>query len=257
MILFRHVTKQLQTKHWYLRFRYHKFIYQLWLLLRKEVRKKSKAQALFYFKSIPQTCSLIFDIGANEGVLTEVFSSFSKQVIAIEPDKRNLSILKAKFFNQKNILILPVAVSEADGEQVWYEDSENYAMGTLSQKWNDSKAKNSFKKSYQSLVTTRSLDSLIQEFGLPDYIKIDVEGSELQVLQGLSQKVALLSFEAILPKFLEETILCLERLCSLSPTAIFRYSENETMMYENYADKKRLLADIAGINQTIDIWCRM
>ena len=39
------------------------------------------------------------------------------------------------------------------------------------------------------------LDSLIDEFGVPDYVKIDVEGFDLEVLRGLSRPIALLSFE--------------------------------------------------------------
>ena len=257
MILFRHIIKQFQNRHWYLRFRYHKFIYQLWLLWRKDVKKKNEAQALFYAKSIPQNCSLIFDVGANEGVLTEVFSSLSQRVVAIEPAERNVNILRAKFHHQKNITILPVAVSNTDGAQIWYEDENDYATGTLSRKWTDSKAKNGSKKLLQTRVETRTADSLIQEYGLPGYMKIDVEGSELLVLQGLSQQVALLSFEAILPQFTEETFLCIERLYFLSPESVFNYALHDEMKYENYVEKEKLLTDIKEITQTIDIWCRM
>src|SRR5262249_60695009 len=44
-------------------------------------------------------------------------------------------------------------------------------------------------------VNVVTLDSLIDEFGVPDYIKIDVEGFDLEVLRGLSQPIALLSVE--------------------------------------------------------------
>ena len=257
MILFRHIIKQFQNRHWYLRFRYHKFIYQLWLLWRKDVKKKNEAQAQFYAKSIPQNCSLIFDVGANEGVLTNVFSAHSQRVVAIEPAERNVNILRAKFFNHTNVFILPIAVSNSDGEQVWYEDTDDYATGTLSRKWTDSKAKNGSKKLLQIRVETRTADSLIQEYGLPGYMKIDVEGSELLVLQGLSQQVALLSFEAILPQFTEETFLCIERLYFLSPESVFNYALHDEMKYENYVEKEKLLTDIKEITQTIDIWCRM
>ena len=40
-----------------------------------------------------------------------------------------------------------------------------------------------------------TLDFLIDEFGVPDYVKIDVEGFDLEVLRGLSRPIALLSFE--------------------------------------------------------------
>jgi hypothetical protein len=44
-------------------------------------------------------------------------------------------------------------------------------------------------------VNVATLDSLIDEFGVPDYAKIDVEGFDLEVLRGLSRPIPLLSFE--------------------------------------------------------------
>ncbi len=46
-------------------------------------------------------------------------------------------------------------------------------------------------------VPVTTLDKLIDRFGLPDFCKIDVEGSELAVLQGLSRPLSLLSLEYI------------------------------------------------------------
>jgi Methyltransferase FkbM domain len=40
-----------------------------------------------------------------------------------------------------------------------------------------------------------TVDSLIEAFGAPDYVKIDVEGFDLEVLQGLTRPPPLLSFE--------------------------------------------------------------
>jgi hypothetical protein len=55
-------------------------------------------------------------------------------------------------------------------------------------------------------VQITTLDGLISKFGMPDYVKIDVEGFELEVIRGLSKRIALLSFECNLPEFLSESI---------------------------------------------------
>ena len=52
---------------------------------------------------------------------------------------------------------------------------------------------------------------MIKIYGLPKYIKIDVEGFELDVLLGLSQKAGIISFE-FTSEFLDQTIKCLDHL---------------------------------------------
>jgi hypothetical protein len=44
-------------------------------------------------------------------------------------------------------------------------------------------------------VPVTTLDVAIAQYGLPDYCKIDVEGYEVQVLQGLTRPIPLLSLE--------------------------------------------------------------
>lgn len=58
------------------------------------------------------------------------------------------------------------------------------------------------------------LDSLIREEGLPRYIKIAVEGFELEVLSGLTQTVELISVE-YLPGLPELTLSVITRLGEL------------------------------------------
>ncbi len=255
MFLPRKIKKAIEQNRLYMKIRYSEWMYSLWLLFRPDVRKDMAAKRKFYKSVIPPGCKLIFDIGANEGVMTEIFSKLSQCVIAIEPARRNLNILSARFNKNKNIIIVPIAISDKTGEQPWYEDKNDYAMGTLSSKWNDSKLK--ALKSTAANIPTSTLDVLITQYGMPDFIKIDVEGNEWKALQGLSQPVFLLSFEAILPQFLEETILCIEHLLSLYPTALFNYITRNELTYQSYQSADVLLSDIKGIYKTVDIFCKM
>ncbi len=155
------------------------------------------------------------------------------------------------------VTIVPYAVSDKTGEQVFFEDSADFAMGTLSPKWEAQKAKTNIAKRKQTTVATITIDQLIEEYGVPDYVKIDVEGSEWQVIKGLSQPVRLLSFEAILPLFWEETMACLNRLSGLSSTALFNYSVNDVMIFPIFTDRETLLQHLSSEKQTIDIFCQM
>jgi hypothetical protein len=75
-------------------------------------------------------------------------------------------------------------------------------------------------------IEVTTLDSLIEEFGSPGFIKIDVEGYEFEVLSGLSRPVRALSFE--FPEYLAAASQRVERLCSLGNTE-FNYSLGASM----------------------------
>jgi hypothetical protein len=72
-----------------------------------------------------------------------------------------------------------------------------------------------------------TLDWLIGQFGVPAFAKIDVEGSEYQVIQGLSHPVRALSLE-FTPEVADSTFHCLERLGRLGSIRV-TYSLEESM----------------------------
>jgi hypothetical protein len=63
-------------------------------------------------------------------------------------------------------------------------------------------------------VQVTTLDALIARYGRPAFCKIDVEGYELKVLEGLSEPLPMLSFEYI-PAAMETAYECIARLETL------------------------------------------
>ena len=92
-------------------------------------------------------------------------------------------------------------------------------------------------------VETITLDQLSDYYGIPNAIKLDVEGYELNALQGLTRGIALIWFEANLPEFKEESILSVEKLVAIDRNYRFNYSVNTT---ENTLSKLELGSWVEG-----------
>jgi FkbM family methyltransferase len=166
--------------------------------------------------------SWIFDIGANQGHKSDVFLRLGARILAIEPDPSNQKILKQKFLDyrlkKKPVTIVGKAVSDKSGRATFLVDEPGSAKNTLNQKWADSLRSDPsrFGKTLafkgRSEVETVTLEDLIHLYGKPYYVKIDVEGHEVNVLKGMQTAVPFLSFEVNLPEFREEAVECIRIL---------------------------------------------
>ena len=139
---------------------------------------------------------LIFDIGANVGNTVATFSTMAKKVIAFEPNPNLANHLNERFKNS-NIIIDNRGLSDSVGKKI-FNISESNALSTFSEDWmKKSRFSNNQKWDNKVEVSTTTLDAIIEQYGVPDLIKVDVEGYELEVFNGFS-------------KFLENTIISFE-----------------------------------------------
>jgi len=133
---------------------------------------------------IPLTsASVVLDIGANIGVLTRQFASRAGQVHAFEPSPRALRLLRANVQDLANVTVHPIALADTTGKARFIE-RENVDMSSLT---NDGGIE----------VSVTTIDALALA---PDFIKIDVEGFEEQVLYGAKETLArspVVMFEAL------------------------------------------------------------
>jgi FkbM family methyltransferase len=113
-----------------------------WLADRNSLRDRD-AQINFYRHLLPdlRRGDIVFDVGANEGLKTDLFLRMGARVIAIEPDETNQSILRERFFKlraaPKRVVVVRKAVSDNDGIESMWIDGPGSAVNTLSQKWAD------------------------------------------------------------------------------------------------------------------------
>jgi FkbM family methyltransferase len=180
---------------------------------------------------------LIFDIGANVGEKTGVFLKLGARVVAVEPDEFNQNILKQKFLRlrlaPKPIVIVGNAVSDSARVETMYVDGPGSALNTLNHKWVETLQhdKKRFENTSDKLdfaqkkqIETITLEQLIVTHGIPFFVKIDVEGYEVQALRGLKQSVPFLSFEVNLPEFMSEGLECVRLLNNLAVDGKFNYA---------------------------------
>jgi FkbM family methyltransferase len=151
-----------------------------------------------FFAQLIGKDDLVFDIGANIGEKTILFSELADKVIAVEPLLECSTVLTSKFENT-NVTVVNKAVGSFIGKDLICKPGNVSTTASMSNRFVKEVGKSGRFGDmhwYQSeSVEVVTLDLLIEQFGVPDFIKIDVEGYEPNVVRGLSQPVNLLSFE--------------------------------------------------------------
>jgi FkbM family methyltransferase len=158
---------------------------------------------------------LVFDVGAHAGNRTRAFAALGCRVIALEPQPDFARVLRLLFGRSRHVEVLEIGASERVGRVALSVSDRFPTVTTLDDPWRETRrADRGFERVEWNRtleIETATLDSLIARFGVPAFVKMDVEGSELRVLRGLSRPVAALSFE-YLPMALPEARACLARV---------------------------------------------
>jgi FkbM family methyltransferase len=170
----------------------------------------------FYTKFISPG-DICFDIGANIGAKSKILLRAGAKVIAVEPQDecvRIPKILKLLYRRRFDIVHMACGAEEAEAEMLICNAS---TLSSLSREWicaviNSGRfASFSWKK--KKLIKMTTLDRLICKYGLPNFIKVDTEGFEYEVIRGLSQPVKLISLE-FTPEYLAPIIKSIQHLQS-------------------------------------------
>jgi FkbM family methyltransferase len=116
---------------------------------------------------------VVWDIGANVGLFAFAAAALGARVLAVEADTRLADLLRrSAHLNGLPVSVLSVAVADTIGVSEFHLSSEGSASNSLSGSGSSHP------------VVTVTLDWLLDRFGVPDLLKIDIEGSEFAALKG-------------------------------------------------------------------------
>lgn len=181
------------------------------LLRRSDIQRFRQIKNLY--AQFVRPGDLCFDVGANVGQTAEVLLALDATVVSVEPNPACIAEMKARFPRNQRLQLVPKAIGAKEGTAMLHIHpfsfisslNENWAQG-----WTD-----------HVEVTLTTLDALIIAHGRPRFLKIDVEGFELEVLKGLSHPIEFVSFEYhTTPDEIAKTLACIKKLAQLAPIEI-------------------------------------
>lgn len=133
---------------------------------------------------------VVWDVGANVGHYARQFAERvgdRGRVVAFEPMPENLARLQAHVLGCRNVSIVPVGLGSHDAVQVFVQGEDG--LGATSRMLDQGRSAAVGTRAFE--VTVRRGDGcLLDGFPVPNIMKIDVEGFELEVLDGMPAVLA-------------------------------------------------------------------
>lgn len=202
---------------------------------------------------------LVFDIGANVGSKTELYLKHGARVISVEPQPKCIDILKKRYGENENVIIVDMAVDKKCGTLEMYicTSEDDSAISSFSDKWvtEGRFSKWGYKWKKQIKVNMTTLDELIKLYGVPNFCKIDVENFEVPVLSGLSTPIPLLSFE-FHTEFIKDAEKCMDLLKQIGDYKFnIAFGVDADFAFEKWQSSKSIIKTILKYAQTHpDVW---
>lgn len=224
--------------------------------------REDRARKRHFYSQFLASGDLVFDVGANLGSYADIFASLGARVVALEPNPDCVSHIRRSYSGQA-IDVVNTAVGRDPGLAT-IRLAKRSDMSSMSADWIQAiqKAQTLDTSVWERELTVPvvTLDSLIARYGIPKFIKIDVEGLEEEVLQGLSVQPPLLSFE-FNTNFLSSALRC-TRLIAATDRSEFNFAIGEPHRLElsQWVDGQELCSALEFLDRSIgygDVFARM
>ncbi len=130
----------------------------------------------------------VLDVGANVGMTALGFSHVNNgaKVVAVEPVPRTFALLKENTRQASNVVALNFALGKTPGKVTMQGHNDNLSGSFVSDTFHISENNH-----FSVDVEVKTVDQCFDELGLDriDFLKIDVEGFELEVLEGAIETI--------------------------------------------------------------------
>lgn len=147
------------------------------------IPEEAEALESYFYWYRPKPADTIFDIGAYCGVSTYHFAKAASEgkVVAFEPDPINYALLVRNIERHQLSNVIPVrsAIAGQSGTSAF---SSEGTMGSLLERHSSRATLGSIET-----IQTLSFEDACQGYGVPDFAKVDIEGSEIEMLGAAQQ----------------------------------------------------------------------
>lgn len=169
-----------------------------WRLAERAQKMRGKARL---FKPFIKPFDLVFDIGAARGMMTLVLRWCGGNVIAVDPmyavAPELVPEFEWKFGDDPYCASVPLAVSPEPEIEFWVHQGLPYlSSGNTEWMWGTiHQVFYSHSQLEKRIAKATTLDALIEEYGIPCFIKVDVEGDENNAVPTLTKPVVGMNME--------------------------------------------------------------
>jgi FkbM family methyltransferase len=154
---------------------------------------------------------LIYDVGLHRGEDTAFYLAKGFRVVAVEADPSLAELCRSRFSDaiaDGRLRIVEGAVSSDTATSVtFYRHSEKSDWGTLREDWAERNLALEGEGTIQAVeVATVQISDLLEESGVPYFMKIDIEGADdlcLRALRDVAEPPAYVSIESSKSDFAE------------------------------------------------------
>lgn len=132
--------------------------------------------------------SLIFDIGCHIGQDSDHYLRKGFRVVAVEANPALCEALRQRFSSsiaEGKFVLVESAIAGHIGEVPFFVNEKESIWGTIRPEMADLNQERFGAGSTKIIVPAITFGSLVAKYGVPYYLKIDIEGADLLCLEGL------------------------------------------------------------------------